>query len=79
MTLAGASGLCSENRDDHLGLWDCGTLRICRKMEGRKIIQVGQENLDEIDRMDRMNWDKNEMITWVCGFVGLWDCGTVRL
>ena len=25
-TFAGASGLCSENRDDHLGLWDCGTV-----------------------------------------------------
>ena len=40
-----------------------------RKMEGRKIIQVGQENLDEINRMDRMNGDKNEMIMWVCGTV----------
>ena len=38
--------------------WDCGTVRICRKREGRKIIQVGQENLDGINRMDRMNWDK---------------------
>ena len=62
-----------------MGLWGCGTLRISRKMEGRKIIQVGQENLDRIDRMDRMNGDKNEMITWVCGTVGLWDCGTVGL
>ena len=60
-------------RDDHLGLWDCGTLIIRRKMEGRKIIQVGQEILDEINRMDRMNWDKSEMIIWVCGTVGLWD------
>ena len=47
-----------------VGLWDCGTLRISRKMEGRKIIQVGQENLDRINRMDRIKWDKNEMITW---------------
>ena len=46
-------------------IWDCGTLRISRKIEGRKIIQVGQENLDEINRMDRMKWDKNEMIIWV--------------
>ena len=62
-----------------MGLWDCGTLRISRKIEGRKIIQVGQENLDGIDRMDRMNGDKNEMITWVCGTVGLWDsCGRLN-
>ena len=52
---------------------------ICRKREGRKIIQVGQENLDGINRMDRMNENKNEMIIWVCGTVGLWDCGTVGL
>ena len=62
-----------------VGLWDSGNLRISRKMNGRKIIQVGQENLDGINRMDRMNWDKNEMIIWVCGTVGLWDCGTVGL
>ena len=77
MTLACASGYRPEKRDDHLGLWDCGTLRMSRKRDGRKIIQVGQENLDRIDRMVRMNWDKNEMITWVCGTVGLWDCGTL--
>ena len=50
-----------------------------RKRDGRKIIQVGQEILARIDRMDRMNGDKNEMIMWVCGTVGLWDCGTVGL
>ena len=60
-------------------MWDCGTLRICRKMEGRKIIQVGQENLDRMDRMVRMNGDKIEMIIWVCGTVGLWDsCGRLN-
>ena len=64
--------LVGEKRDDHLGLWDCGTVRICRKMWGRKIIQVGQEILDGINRMDRMNGDKNEMIIWVCGTVGLY-------
>ena len=48
-------------------------------MESRKIIQVGQENLDGINRMDRMNGDKNEMIMWVCGTVGLWDsCGRLN-
>ena len=48
-------------------------------MEGRKIIQVGQENLDRINRMDRMNGDQNEMIIWVCGTVGLWDsCGRLN-
>ena len=52
-----------------VGLWDCGTVRISRKMDGRKIIQVGQENLDGINRMDRMNWDKKVL--------GLWDCGTL--
>ena len=40
-----------------------------RKREAREIIQVGQEILDGIDRMDRMNGDKNEMIIWVCGTV----------
>ena len=59
------------NRDDHLGLWDCGTRRMRRKREGGKIIQAGQENLDGMNRMDRMNGDKNEMIIWVCGTVGL--------
>ena len=39
-----------------------------RKMEGRKIIQVGQENLDGINRMVRMNRDTT-------GTVGLWDYG----
>ena len=39
-------------------IWVCGNVGICRKMNGRKIIQVGQENLDRIDRMDRMNGDK---------------------
>ena len=58
-------------RDDHLGLWDCGTRRISRKREGRKIIQVGQENLDGINRMDRKNGNKYVMIMWVCGTVGL--------
>ena len=58
------------NRDDHLGLWDCGTRRMRRKREGGKIIQAGQENLDGINRMVRMNGDKNEMIIWVCGTVG---------
>ena len=78
-TFAGASGLSSENRDDHLGLWDCGTLRMSRKREGRKRIQVGQENLDGMNRMDRRNGDKNAMIIWVCGTVGLWDsCGRLN-
>ena len=27
-TLAGAAGYRPEKRDDHLGLWDCGTLGI---------------------------------------------------
>ena len=59
-----------------MGLWDSENEQ---KGGGRKIIQVGQENLDGINRMDRMNGDKIEMIIWVCGTVGLWDCGTVGL
>ena len=42
-------------------------------MNGRKIIQVGQENLDRINKMDWMNRDKTS------GTLGLWDCGTVGL
>ena len=46
-------------------LYPCATVRISRKMEGRKIIQL-EKFLDEINRMDRMNWDKIK-----------WDCGTL--
>ena len=54
-------------------------MRMSRKREGRKIIQVGQEILDRIDRMDRLKGVKNEMIIWVCGTVGLWDsCGRLN-
>ena len=52
-------------------IWVCGTVRMSKKREGGTTIQAGEELLDRIDRMVRMNWDKNEMITWVCGTVGL--------
>ena len=42
-----------------------------KKREGRKTIQVGQEILDGINGMVRMNWDKRELGLWVCGTVGL--------
>ena len=82
-----------NNRDDHLGLWDCGTVGLwdsCGLLNDPSLVRQACVRGKRDDHLGRL------MITWVSKFktslarqacvrgkrddhLGLWDCGTVGL
>ena len=70
-TFAGASGLCPEKRDDHLGLWYSENLQ---KDGGQKDNSGGTRKFgrDQQDGQDEWGQKRDDHL-------GLWDCGTVGL